>query len=67
MYLLLGFSIEALFLLVNPESANHKNPSPRTRLQDLLVIHYDCEEPQQKHYINTQLNRSHNVNLNKNI
>ena len=30
------------------EQTNHKNPSPRTRPQDLLVTHYDCEENEQK-------------------
>ena len=30
------------------ESTNHRNPSPRTGPQDLLVTHYHCEEKEQK-------------------
>ena len=30
------------------DSTNHKNPSPRTAPQEILVTHYDCEENEQK-------------------
>ena len=35
-------------------SEPNQNPSPQTGPQDLLVTHYDCEEKEQRHYINMQ-------------
>ena len=34
--------------LVLLELTSHRNPSPRTEPQDLLVTHYGCEENQRK-------------------
>ena len=49
------FLINTLSRLIILELRHHQNPSARTRPQDLHVTHNDCEETQQKHYINTQL------------
>ena len=42
------FSCRTLSSFIFSETQNHKNPSPRTGPQDLLVTHYDCEENEQK-------------------
>ena len=36
------------FFFFNFSKPDHNNPSPRTKPQDLLVTHYDCEENEQK-------------------
>ena len=46
MYTLEIFKFQHIFFLNFSEQ--HTNPSPRTGPQDLLVIHYDCEENEQK-------------------
>ena len=46
---------------------NHKNLSPRTGPQDLLVKHYDLEDHQKKRYINMELTINHCANLNHKI
>ena len=46
MYIFKIFTFQHIFFLIFSEQ--NTNPSPRTRLQDLLVTHYDCEEIEQK-------------------
>ena len=46
MYILKTITFEHIFFLIF--SDQNTNPSPRTRPQDLLVTHYDCEENEQK-------------------
>ena len=50
MYLVIIFFLQTLppLILIFSEPTLHKNPSPRTGSQDLLVRHYDCEENEQK-------------------
>ena len=36
------------FLFLCFSKPDHSNPSPRTRPQDLIFTHYDCEENEQK-------------------
>ena len=50
MYNLKIFKFQHLLFLIFPEP--NKKPSPGTGPQDLLVTHYDCEENEQKYYIN---------------
>ena len=46
MYILkLLIFLQLLFLVISNQNIN---PSPRTRPQDLLVTHYDCEENEQQ-------------------
>ena len=40
------FTFQHILFLIFTEK--HTNSSPRTGPQDLLVIHYDCEENEQK-------------------
>ena len=47
MYLLKILVFQTL-LFFNLSKLDHNNPSPPTGAQDLLVIHYDCEENEQK-------------------
>ena len=42
------FSLPNPTLFTFSETKNHKNPSPRTGPQELLITHYDCEENEQK-------------------
>ena len=46
MYILKILTFQHILFLIF--SDHNKNPSPRTRPQDLLVTHYDCEENEQK-------------------
>ena len=46
MYVLRIITFQHIFFLIF--SDKNTNPSPRTVPQDLLVIHYDCEENEQK-------------------
>ena len=46
MYILKIFTFQHILFLFFSEQ--HKNSSPRTGPQDLLVTHYDCEENEQK-------------------
>ena len=46
MYILRIITFQHIFFLIF--SDQNTNPSPRTRPQDLLVTHYDCEENEQK-------------------
>ena len=46
MYILKILTFQHIFFLIF--SDQNTNPSPRTRPQDLLVTHYDCEENEQQ-------------------
>ena len=45
---MISFLIKTLYPIVFLEAISHQNRSPRTRPQNFLVTHYDCEENQQK-------------------
>ena len=53
MYLLKILIFQTLLFLIFSKPVLN-NTSPRTGPQDLLVTHNDCEENEQKHYIETQ-------------
>ena len=50
-------SLPNLFPFTFPETKkNQKHTSPRTRPQDLLITHYDCEENERKKLHNYAIN-----------